>query len=56
MMQKSQESLAEVQSQLLVTRDVNYFTSSDIQMLAIQSVECHKVLTGLINATKARAS
>lgn len=49
-------SLAEVQSQLLVARDVKYLSDGDFQKLAIQSVECHKILTGLINSTKGRAS
>ena len=49
-------SLAEVQSQLLVSRDVGYLSAEDFKNIADQSVECHKVLTGLINATKGRDS
>jgi len=49
-------SLAEVQSQLLVARDVAYITESAFRELADKSVDCHKVLTGLINATKGRDS
>lgn len=49
-------SLAEVQSQLLVARDVEYMSNEDFSEIANQSVECHKVLTGLINATKGRDS
>lgn len=45
-------SLAEVQSQLLIARDVNYVSHGDFSRLAEQSVECHKIITGLINATK----
>lgn len=49
-------SLAEVQSQLLVSRDVGYMSSEMFNEIANHSVECHKVLTGLINATKGRDS
>jgi len=49
-------SLAECQSQLLVARDVSFLPEEDFRLLADMSVECHKVLTGLINATKGRDS
>lgn len=49
-------SLAEVQSQLLVARDIAYLSEGDFQKLAMQSVDCHKILTGLINSTKGRDS
>ncbi len=49
-------SLAEVQSQLLIARDVEYLSGGDFQKLALQAVDCHKILTGLINATKDRDS
>lgn len=49
-------SLAGVQSQLLVARDVHYLAEGDFQKLAMQSVDCHKILTGLINSTKGRDS
>lgn len=45
-------SLAEVQSQPLVARDVGYVSVNTFDGLADKSVECHKILTGLINATK----
>ncbi len=45
-------SLAEVQSQLLVARDVGYLSSNVFTTLADRSVECHKIMTGLIKATK----
>lgn len=45
-------SLAEVQSQLLIARDVDYLEQSKFNSLAEKSVECHKIITGLINATK----
>ena len=49
-------SLAEVQSQLMIAKDVGYMKQPVFDELANQSVECHKVLTGLINATKGRDS
>lgn len=52
----SRASLSEVQSQLLIAKDVGYLNKSIFNGLADQSVECHKVLTGLINATKGRDS
>ena len=52
----SRASLAEVQNQLLIARDVAYITESVFRELAEKSVDCHKILTGLINATKGRVS
>ncbi len=49
-------SLAELQSQLMISRDVGYIAESEFKPLADKSIECHKVLTGLINATKGRDS
>jgi four helix bundle protein len=49
-------SLSEVQSQLLLARDVDYLSRPAFGMLAEQSVEVRKILTGLINATKERTS
>lgn len=49
-------SLSEVQSQLMVAKDVGYLDEIMFNELANQSVECYKVLTGLINATKGRDS
>lgn len=44
-------SLHEVQAQLLIAKDVNYLDPAEYQQLENISVECHKVLTGLINKT-----
>jgi four helix bundle protein len=44
-------SLHEVQAQLLVARDVGYIGSRVHEELDEASIECHKVLTGLINKT-----
>lgn len=45
-------SLTELQSQLLLARDIEYLHSKDFNALSQQSIEVHKVLTGLINSTK----
>jgi four helix bundle protein len=49
-------SLTEVQSQLLIARDVGYLSRDAFSPIADQSVECHKLLTGLIKSTKGLAS
>ena len=46
-------SLHEVQAQLLVARDVGYVAKTTFHEADQLSVECHKLLTGLINKTKA---
>lgn len=48
-------SLTEVQSQLLLARDIGYFSHNDFAVLSRQSIEAHKVLTGLINANRKRS-
>lgn len=45
-------SLHEVQSQLMIARDVGYLQADDFEKLETMTIECHKVLTGLINKTK----
>lgn len=45
-------SVAEIQSQLLLARDVGYLPRIKFDKLAPKSVEAHKVITGLINATR----
>ncbi|QQS19241.1 four helix bundle protein [Candidatus Saccharibacteria bacterium] len=44
-------SLHEVQAQLLVAKDVGYILQDRHQSLDDASIECHKLLTGLINKT-----
>lgn len=44
-------SLHEVQAQLQVAQDVGYIQPAAHQQLDDLSVECHKLLTGLINKT-----
>ncbi len=45
-------SLTEVQSQLLVARDVGYLKSDTFDSLANQAIGCHKTLSGLIKKTQ----
>lgn len=44
-------SLAELQTQLLLARDVDYLDVSIFDELAVQAVECQKTLAGLIRTT-----
>jgi four helix bundle protein len=45
-------SLHETQAQLLVALDVQYLNQKELDDLYGASIECHKILTGLINKTK----
>ena len=45
-------SLHEVQAQLLIAKDVGYLPEGAYIGLEQSSIECHKLLTGLINKTK----
>jgi four helix bundle protein len=47
-------SLTEVQNQLLIARDVSYLSSDDFSKHATQAITVHKLLSGLIKATKER--
>lgn len=49
-------SLHEVQAQLLVAKDVGFISEEAYATLDEASVECHKLLTGLINKTKSANS
>ncbi len=44
-------SLHEVQAQLLIARDVGYLGADAYANIEEKTVECHKILTGLINKT-----
>lgn len=46
-------SLYEVQAQLLVAKDVNFLNTEKYLELETVGMICHKLLTGLINKTKA---
>lgn len=45
-------SVAELQNQLLVARDVGYITKRDFQEVADQAVRVHKIVNGLIKRSK----
>ncbi len=47
-------SLTEVQNQLFAARDVELFKKDEFLTLYNQSITAHKLLNGLINATKGR--
>lgn len=49
-------SLHEVQAQLLLAKDVGYLPEDAYTRLEQSSIECHKLLTGLINKTKTLGS
>ena len=49
-------SLHEVQAQLLIGKDVGFLKEATYNKLDNDSVECHKLLTGLINKTKSLIS
>ena len=48
----AQTSLIEVQNQLLIARDVKHIKQEDFIKVANQTVVCHKLIIGLIKATK----
>ena len=43
-------SVAEVQNQLLIARDVEYVSKADFSQIAEQTILVHKLLTGLIKS------
>jgi four helix bundle protein len=45
-------SIAELQNQMLISRDVGYTTKEKFAVLANQSVEVHKLVNGLIKYIK----
>ncbi|MFA5871649.1 MAG: four helix bundle protein [Parcubacteria group bacterium] len=48
----SHTSLIEIQNQTLVARDVGYLSNSEFMKIANQTVVCHKLIIGLIKATR----
>ena len=44
-------SLHEMQAQILIARDVGFLLMENHSSLEMRSIECHKILTGLINKT-----
>ncbi|MCK5466011.1 four helix bundle protein [Candidatus Parcubacteria bacterium] len=52
----SQGSVTELQSQLLVDRDIGYTTKEKFQEIAEQTVKVHKIINGLIKKSKSHNS
>lgn len=48
----AQGSLIELQNQLIIAKDVNYLGKDEFYQIAEQSINVHKLLNGLIKATK----
>jgi len=48
----AQGSNTEIQSQLLIAKDIGYLTKEDFDKIAKQSVIVHKLLNGLIKKSK----
>lgn len=49
-------SLTEVQSQMIIALDLGYVSAQKYKIFKQKSTICHKLVTGLINATKRKAS
>ena len=49
-------SLTEYQSHIVISYDIGYLSEAEFDQLTNASIECNKVLTGLINATAANSS
>lgn len=49
-------SLTEVQSQLLLAKDLKFFKVGDFDKLAAQTVRTHKLLSGLVKSAQDRRS
>ncbi len=47
-------SLTELQNQLLIARDVSYISRKDFDILAQQTIQVSRLLTGLIKSIKSR--
>src|SRR3989338_3207901 len=47
-------SLTELQNQLLVSKDIGYFTAEEYEEIIHQSVIVHKLINGLIKSSKSR--
>ncbi len=50
----SRGSITEVQSQLLISRDLGYLSTTTFSQIAEQSVVVHKLVTGLIKGSRSR--
>jgi four helix bundle protein len=47
-------SVAEIQNQLLISRDLGYITNEVFQTLGKQTVEVHKLINGLIKSSQTK--
>ena len=47
-------SLAEIQNQLILSRDLNYLSNDLFQKLGRESVEIHKLINGLIKSSSTK--
>lgn len=47
-------SLAEIQNQLLMSRDLTYLRNETFHSIALKTVEVHKLLNGLIKSSRLR--
>ncbi len=45
-------SLTELQNQLLIARDVGYLKNEDFKKISEKTIECHKLINGLIKSAK----
>lgn len=45
-------SLAELQNQLLIARDINYLAKADFRRIGDQSIQVHKLLNAFMKKTK----
>lgn len=45
-------SLTELQNQLLIARDVNYLKKETFNKISQKTIECHKLINGLIKSAK----
>lgn len=48
-------SLAEIQNQLIISRDLNYLDNKLFQQLGKESVEIHKLINGLIRTSTTKS-
>lgn len=49
-------SLAEIQNQLIISRDLNYINNDLFQRLGKDSVEVHKLINGLIKSSSTKSN
>lgn len=48
-------SLAEIQNQLILSRDLRYLSNDNFQKLGRESVEIHKLINGLIRSSSTKS-